>query len=305
MTTYTQDIPHEVAYRARLGMSHVPEDRAGQILSGYSSKLASIREQFEEWGRIGGTSELVDEQFGRFRAGYRKRYTACLDAESRVMSSMIAGPANFPVRRMEKRNATVRRRYDDLERWHTRAMRAVNRTLCPGARPIMSGDDDAVTRLREKIAEEKAKQERDKLINKTIRNHAGKGREAIATALVEAVGLSPEVAAELVEDGRFAGWGVPSFTLKNRNANIRRMEQRLQVLERNKGAETVEIEGEAARFEDDPPSNRVRLYFPGKPSAEVRQALKSVGYRWAPSLSAWQAFRNSRAIEAGKKIAGV
>jgi hypothetical protein len=34
--------------------------------------------------------------------------------------------------------------------------------------------------------------------------------------------------------------------------------------------------------------NRVQIVFPGKPSSEVRARLKAHGFRWAPSVGAWQ-----------------
>ena len=46
------------------------------------------------------------------------------------------------------------------------------------------------------------------------------------------------------------------------------------------------------------PDNRVRFYFPGVPSGEVRSLLKRNGFRWAPSVGAWQrqATGNGRAV---------
>ena len=33
---------------------------------------------------------------------------------------------------------------------------------------------------------------------------------------------------------------------------------------------------------------RIQLFFEGKPEPEVRDILKSNGFRWAPSVGAWQ-----------------
>ena len=34
--------------------------------------------------------------------------------------------------------------------------------------------------------------------------------------------------------------------------------------------------------------NRLQVFFDGKPDADTRAELKSNGFRWAPSVGAWQ-----------------
>jgi len=196
------------------------------------------------------------------------------------------------------------RRCEDLINFRERAKAAVIRNLRPDLRPIMSGDADATERLDEKIKHAEALQDRMRAANAAIRKHKKAGADAQIRALVE-LGFNAARADLLLEPDFCGRIGFADYQLTNNNANIRRMKQRLESVSRNQAQESTEAEGENARFEDNPADNRVRLYFAGKPSEAIRSDLKSSGFRWSPTIGAWQAYRNYGTIAKAKQVAGV
>ena len=48
---------------------------------------------------------------------------------------------------------------------------------------------------------------------------------------------------------------------------------------------------------------RLQVFFDGKPEADARQQLKEHGFRWAPSVGAWQRLLNDNAYRAADRIA--
>lgn len=215
---------------------------------------------------------------------------------------MITGPSNFPVRRMEKRNAAAHKRLTETIEFRERALAAIRKTLCPELRPIMAGDSDACERLREKIVEAEQLQAAMKAIN------AAHKRFLKDPASLNAAPLSEEHKAKVRQYKPQYSWEphpIAPFEFTNLSANIRRMKQRLEGITRNQALPTVEAEstnGNGIRLEDCPAENRVRLFFPGKPDVEIRTKLKSSGFRWTPSLGCWQAYRNSGTLAVAQQM---
>jgi hypothetical protein len=83
------------------------------------------------------------------------------------------------------------------------------------------------------------------------------------------------------------------------------MRERLEQTSRSQATPDKSQQGAAARLEDSPADNRVRLFFPAKPSADIRGQLKARGFRWAPSMGCWQAYRNWRTLETAQAIAQI
>jgi hypothetical protein len=293
---FISDVPLDLAQQAHAGTSFTPETRGEQERASYAATL--VRD-FENLSRYANTDEKktqLEHEFARYRAGYKQRVIAHLSARSRCLSPMITGPSNFPTRRNEKLNNVADRRLQELVEFRERALAAIRRALTPELRPVMAGDSDAVERLKAKIAAAEELQQRMKAANAAIRKYAKAGAEAQTAALV-ALGLTKANAEELLKPDFAGRIGFADFELQNNNANIRRMKKRLEQISAAKAEATTEVAGDdGVSLEDCPAENRIRIRFPGKPASDVRTDLKANGFRWAPTLGCWQAYRNHHSL---------
>lgn len=200
----------------------------------------------------------------------------------------------------------MEKRLSELIEYREKALTAIKRALHPELRPIMSGDDNAVERLAEKIASLESYQSvmvsANKIIKKAIRKNGEVDGEALRGIWK---GFTDEKIAELIRPDFMGRTGFPDYATKNNNANIRRLKERLTALTEAKSQEATLMEGQNATLEDCPAENRIRITFPGKPPVEVRSKLKKGGFRWTPSLGVWQAYRNTNTLRLAADIAGV
>ena len=302
VSSFAGDISLSLAVSAYGGISMSPEKRGASTQAGYCQELEEVYNTLKAHAVKGGTLDKLEDEFARFRGGFRSHYRAWLSSKGRCISSFITGPSNFPTRRAEKRNRIEHRRLEAVIDFKARAMKAAVRNLRPDLRPIMAGDADAIERLETEIRRAEEVQSRMKAANAAIRKTKKKGRDAQLAALVE-LGFSDALAAKMLEPSCFGTVGFEGFELSNNNANIRRMQQRLEQITRAKASPDSEVTGEnGVTMNDCPAENRVRLTFPSKPPGEIRERLKKNGFRWAPSLGVWQAYRNYRSLEMAKEF---
>jgi len=301
----TNDIPLQLARMAFYGTSHTPDERGDQARKGYAETLAS---DYFELSQYADTEEKIitlNAAFERYRAGYKDRMIKYLHSQSRCMSSFIVGPAKFPVRQQEKRHNIVDARINDLFEFRKKAIKAIERDLRPEIGPIMSGDGDAIERLKLKLQEAEKQQKDMKAINDAWRHYDKKKDPSRLFSCGLAQSQIDTIAEKMKDAYSWERQPYPAYMLTNNNANIRRIKTRIEQVTATQSAPVVSVEGEKARFEDCPPENRVRLYFPGKPEVQIREQLKKHGFRWTPTLGAWQAYRNYRSIDFARNMAGI
>ena len=93
-----------------------------------------------------------------------------------------------------------------------------------------------------------------------------------------------------------------AYVLQNLNQNKQSVKQRIEFLEAQNAVKEVKEENNGISYEVNKSENRVMIFFPGKPSEEIRKKMKSRGFRWSPRNMAWQSYIKQYNIDLAAEI---
>lgn len=164
-----------------------------------------------------------------------------------------------------------------------------------GQHGISSDDPEAIDKLRAKLAGLDNLQKKMRAANGAIR--------AKDDAALLALGFDAAQIAKLKEPDFCGRIGFPDYALTNNSGNMRRIRLRIDELKNAVAAVDVEIPHDGFTVREDTTENRVMIIFPGKPPAEVRDVLKSWGFKWSPTRGAWVRFLNNAGRAAARFVA--
>ena len=291
---------YDAARRAYSGISFDPERRAEGAVRDFEQELN------------GDLSSIPVHEREGYEEGYRKHLFAWLSAKERCVSPMIAGPANFPVRRMEKYNQQERNRMEEFIDWRRRKLAAIAK--------------------RAKEAEEAAKTPQQRLDERFARI-----RNGLMLSMETIIGI---------DRGEVRGFSRPLFvssivgTIRTlaRNGEAELVGRCLELIEEVNGRADVvkpivsqrhsvwklleeatacreRMEAEASRESEEEVMSGVRvvrnhgvdrlqLFFEGKPDGETIAKLKRNAFRWSPSQGCWQRQLTPNAVRALKAVLG-
>lgn len=285
MKYYT--INEEAAARAKEMYSFF-EYKHGTKTAEYKSKVdeaysyaESLPEEVKEKGLY-----MADKYAQRLADWYNKQFAI----DMRCPSIMIAGGSNFPVRKKEKQVAALDKHYalyGELQDYKEKIKK-----LASSSNIIKSSDSDAIDKLKAKIEKAEKLQATMKAVNAYFRKHGtlkGYGDGEYDSFAIDSL----------------YGVPYPPYCLTNNNAKIRSAKQRIKELEEEKASthgEDIETEIEGLKIVENTEAMRIQLIFDDKPSAEVRDVLKSYGFRWSPKFAAWQRHLNSNGKYAVEKV---
>lgn len=259
--------------RAFYGVSFDPEKRLERFISDIESEDNKIEELCQQYGV--DSQKLKDKHF-RLALDY-------LYAQSRCLSWAITGPARFPVKTQEKRQATCEDRLNRLVYFEYNIEKYLKKITHQA-----ETQDDKKSKWLKQIEELKARQEMMKDVNKLIRQ--GKKEEA-------------EKKYNIILVRNWLGeYGYESFELRNNLANIKRLEDQVRTIDAFREKSDGNFEFTGGKVEYDAEEIRYNIFFDEKPAEEIRTRLKSHGFKWSPRRGAWTRGAKTITVETVKKI---
>jgi len=264
---------YETACRAYVWSSFTPEKRAERECAYFDEICAEFAD----------SPEVV--------AKFERLFLLSLTAKSRCASSMITGPARFPVEKQRKASEREHKISGEMIAYIDRVRKAKAQEAYyaahPEARPVMSSDADAIDRLRQKLAMLQANQDKMILANKLIR----KGNHAALQALLPGMTLE-----EILKPDCFGNVGFATFTLSNNRAAIKQVEGRIKEIENRKATMAKDFVVNGVRCLENTEAMRLQLFFDGKPTREMIDLLKRHAFKWSPTNMAWQRQLTNNAV---------
>lgn len=252
------------------------------------------------------TSPFYHGKLDAYLDSYAKRLAQWTNDYNRNKAScpsvMISGAANFPVNKKHKQNAREDRLWEEYKTIEA----ILDKIKSIGTGPVDLTDPHARELLNDQLQKLQKKLEDDKALNAYYRKH--KSFEGFP-------GISPETAAKLSAD--FADtrqrcpWidkPIPDYELTSLRGKIKRVQARIVELDK---LQQAQAEPDPATDYDgfqlirNATENRLQIIFDEIPDPDMREKLKSNGFRWSPRNKAWQRQLTENAERAARSILGI
>jgi hypothetical protein len=271
----------DLFYRAHYNTSFSPDVRAASCVESFSEELdADLKE-------LGANP-------GNYAVKYLDHLRTWASRKSRCLSSMITGPAKFPVEGNRKAMNSEHAAWEEFRRWRERYIRRAT------AEPTKSPEeelDDALAELEKEIAHH----DMMLAINRIVRAK-GQPIESKVSEISQLFDLSMETAAKLLAPTPGYSAGFQTFELTNHNAKLKRLEQKVAAMririQRKETFEKILFPGGSIDIEND----RVVIRHDERPEVSIIKELRDHGFRWSPNWHCWCRKHTGNAIRDAKSI---
>ena len=244
-------------------------------------------------------SELAYSLAERFAQKYANHINKGFQIDLMCPSVMISGASNFPVAKKEKQNKRSDKHYAEYD--YIMGILEKIKGLAFGSSVIRNSEPDAIEQLQAKIFDLTERLETDKAMNKYYRKHG---------TMCGFEGLKDEEAKQMDENiKRSYSWEqcpAPSYHLTNIRNKIKAAECRIKEIKQLKDTaqrrDENDYDNDFCQVVENSKTMRIQLFFDEKPDETIRDILKSNGFRWAPSIGAWQRQLTESARIATKRV---
>lgn len=333
MFTFNNEyINEETARRAKENISF-SDYKPGSATAQYTAQMEALKEIAEEYARkskyIESEPERIEEAQSYINY-YGRKYAEYINKDNEITcrcpSVMIAGPANFPVRKKQKQVAAWEannRNYISLD-----DARYKLRYILLQEHPINGSDPEAVAKLKAKLerlekdyaAVKEAFKEAQKQFNAelkagtiTLTKHYYGCR--IPEGFTEADRNNPEMIAKLperernyqtatvyIKDGQIIEKPTLGYRSSNMSQERTRLLKRIEELEKQQNRPATDESGDGWNLYEDNEAGRICFEFDGKPEQAIIDTLKSNGFKWSPRNTRWQRQNTENGLRAADRV---
>jgi hypothetical protein len=268
------DIDYNFAMRAYCWNSFTPDKRAKEAQKEYVYTIRTMYQDHYSDDLAPKQKDVLDSMIIRFRDGYKKRFIDVLGKRSRTASSMITGPAKFPVEKnrikMEIEHRASTDLYSYVEYFSNKIRKELNNALEPEV-VEQSRKDKLITEFN--LLVEMKKEPGHYSANLFKSNFVGKMERSSVKVVIEVLRQMKEYQEST---------GIIVFTPRHKiwkfGEKLEKVVHQYEDIEYDNG---ISIKSNEA-------DNRIQILFPDKPNEDIRKELKSHGWRWSGKNGAWQ-----------------
>ena len=294
MFKYTEHMINEETARRAKENNSFSDYIKGSATKGYNDQMSELLKMAEELAQrsrfISQEPERLEEA-QRYIEYYSKKLAEYINKDNEIScrcpSVMIAGPANFPVRKKQKQVAAWEKNREnyisiDDARYKLHYILVENH-------PIKGSDPEAIEKLTKKLERLQREHAEHLQANKEATKAVKEGRASFEYGWFGSC-TTPE------------GKTLPTYFTDNESAEIRRIKKRIEELQKQKEAPKQEATGEGWSLYEDNDAGRVCFEFDGKPDQAIIDKLKMHGFRWSPSRKRWQRQNTANGLHAANRV---
>lgn len=286
------DVDSELVYNAHRTTSFLPEEKPALYKREYITDIVNMYNELKPLAKSEEQKAILKSELERYRDGYLRRMRDYMLSHSRVASSAIVGPANFPTRTMEKRQRAVENKLSEWVDYSKRVEKSIRNKLYKQSIADQGGE---LAVMEKELANAKKYHEIMKKANAIIRKKIPDDEKL---EQIVALGISESTARKVLKPNYMGIKGFEGFELQNNLARIKRMEKRLSEMKEreSKSGKDIILKTEGVEVINNHDQERIQIIFDEIPPDDLRSKLKSRGWRWSPKNQAWQRKNTNSAI---------
>lgn len=256
---------------AHKGISVNPERAAEVVLSSSERDLINF------------LSGIPIEHRDAVKENYIHQFRSWISSLGRCLSPHISGRSNFNTKRFEKFNNWESIALKKFEDWKENTLKRFNRKEKLSLEAEFVQTEDLIEKLVDK-------QDKMKLANKVVKS----SKILLEDQEDELINLG--FTKRQIKDMLEYKSGIPAYELTNNNGRIKHYQEKLLKLKKRveaRGIEPLERVVNGVRIVENVEIDRLQLFFEGIPIKEMREQMKSQGFKWSPTNKCWQTYLKS------------